>query len=184
MSEINQQQNSQPTSGTARKKTVAGIITDIILYCVLAVLIVIVLSMGYSTLIEKSPVPKVFGTAYLTVMSDSMSPIINKGDIVVVRPSDDYKVGDVITFVSDGETATVTHRIIRIEGDKYYTQGDDVEVPDKDPVTRQQIVGKVVDVWDDVGIFIQWLRTPEGFVLAFVAVALVVLLFVALKMKF
>ena len=49
----------------------------------------------------------------LTVFSGSMEPKIKTGSIVTVRPANDYKVNEIITFNKEGNL--VTHRIIDIE---------------------------------------------------------------------
>ncbi len=59
-------------------------------------------------------VPKATGSKPLTVLSGSMVPAYDPGDVVIVRPTafDSLQAGDVITFqpVSDDPRLT-THRI-------------------------------------------------------------------------
>lgn len=53
----------------------------------------------------------------LTVLSGSMRPVVDPGDVVVVRPvpTGELRVGDVIVFSAPTpDRATVTHRIIEI----------------------------------------------------------------------
>ena len=69
---------------------------------------------------------------------------------------------------------TTTHRIIRIEGGKYYTKGDANASEDTAPVSSEQIVGEVVAVVPGIGLFFEWPKTPEGLTFAGITVALVV----------
>ena len=85
--------------------------------------------------------------------SGSMRPALDVGDIVIVLKTDKIKKGDVIQYRSP-EGFTITHRVIdikRMGGEiVYITKGDANEEPDP-PVSRQQIVGKVIAVIPKVG---------------------------------
>src|SRR4030042_2956640 len=51
----------------------------------------------------------------LTVISGSMEPAIKTGSAVVIKPMDDYNVGDVITFGKVGKNNNpVSHRIVGV----------------------------------------------------------------------
>ena len=118
------------------------------------------------------PQPTVFGFSAAVVVTGSMSPAIEPGDLVVCRRSADYAVGDVITFHSGA--SLVTHRIVGSTPDSYITQGDANNVADADPVPRGAIVGKVVFTVPKLGIFIEKLRTPLGMtVLVLIGFALI-----------
>lgn len=66
------------------------------------------------------------------VLSDSEYPHFKTGDIVVVKPQKQYKVGDIIKFQHEG--IPTTHRLIAImedEGKTYYIcHGDNVQPAD------------------------------------------------------
>ena len=99
--------------------------------------------------------------------------------MVVIEQSDSYKVGDIITYFPASEQISVTHRIVRIEGDKFYAKGDANNTEDPDPVYQSQIVGKTVRVLPKVGIVVEWLRTWQG--IAFmVAIAVLVVTLIAI----
>ena len=118
------------------------------------------------------PQPTVLGFSAAVVVTGSMSPAIEPGDLVVCRRSADYAVGDVITFRSGA--AIVTHRIVGDTPDGYTTQGDANNVADADPVPNGAIVGKVVFTVPKLGIFIEKLRTPLGMtVLVLIGFALI-----------
>ena len=118
------------------------------------------------------PQPTVFGFSAAVVVTGSMSPAIEPGDLVVCRRAEDYAVGDAITFRSGA--SLVTHRIVGSTPDSYITQGDANNVADADPVPRGAVVGKVVFTVPKLGIFIEKLRTPLGMtVLVLIGFALI-----------
>lgn len=87
----------------------------------------------------------------IAVMSNSMSNIINRGDLVVIEKYKDNEIKnlkemDIIEYKLD--KTIVIHRIIKIEKQpngviKYTTKGDNNEKPDTKPVYADQIIGKV-----------------------------------------
>lgn len=90
----------------------------------------------------------VSGARGYSVASNSMSPELNKGDVVFVRdtPFEDLKKGDIVTVefkVADG--TTYTHRIVSIDYDKkeIRTAGDSTGIVDTEGASAEQIKGKV-----------------------------------------
>lgn len=90
----------------------------------------------------------VLGAKGYSVASNSMSPELNKGDVVFVKevPFDELKKGDVVTVafkVNDG--TTYTHRIVSIDYDKkeISTAGDVTGLVDQENATAEQIMGRV-----------------------------------------
>ena len=80
-----------------------------------------------------------FGFRIYRVISGSMQPALQIGDVIIVKKSNNYSERDIITY-SNGLT-TITHRIIAINNDEVITKGDANEVDDK-PISKEQIVGK------------------------------------------
>lgn len=95
--------------------------------------------------------PQVAGASHAyIVLSDSMSPHINAGDVVVVDdvPTSRIDEGDVITFRRPGaEAEKVTHRVVKVvqrDGERHFrTKGDANEEPDPELVPRSNVVGLV-----------------------------------------
>lgn len=90
-----------------------------------------------------------------TIVSPSMTPVINVYDIVVnIRPESpkDIQIGDIITYKSTAantEGMTITHRVISIsqlpDGTyEFMTQGDNNDEPDSVYVTYDNIIGKEI----------------------------------------
>ena len=89
------------------------------------------------------------------IVSKSMSPLIEPGDLVIVLKVPYYKirVGDIIHFW-DGQQFIV-HRVIdiRVIGSyKFFiTKGDANEAPDPDPVPQTSVLGKMILVIPKIG---------------------------------
>lgn len=76
-----------------------------------------------------------------------------KGDMPIVKGSDEYKVGDVIVYDA-GQEVPIIHRIIKINEDgTYQTKGDNNpgQYPYELSVSKEQIHGKVVFVIPKLG---------------------------------
>ena len=96
-----------------------------------------------TTGILKQDYANIFGYTYFQVKTGSMTGSIDVGDIVIVKLTNDYSSGDIITYQSNG--FFITHRLIKDLGSKVITKGDVNNVED-DPVDKSQIIGKVTTV--------------------------------------
>ncbi|MFC1958956.1 signal peptidase I [Chloroflexota bacterium] len=78
----------------------------------------------------------------MTVLSESMWPILTRGDLIFVKGIDpeDVKLGDVIIF-RHGDGVAV-HRVVRITKDRLTTKGDANNVEDA-PITFDDVVGRL-----------------------------------------
>ena len=103
--------------------------------------------------------PMPFGAGTAVVLSGSMEPELSVGDLLIVVPSGEYVVNDVVVF-QDGRTPVV-HRIVRYEDGKAVTKGDANNAEDE-PIPREIIKGKVVFVIPFVGHIVNVLKTPFG----------------------
>ena len=97
-----------------------------------------------------------------TIVSPSMTPVINVYDVVVnikVSNPSDIKVGDIITYISTSSTSegmTITHRVVEVKKDedgnyKYLTQGDNNSNPDSLYVEFDKIIGKEILIIPKLG---------------------------------
>lgn len=124
----------------------------------------------YVKVIKKQNLVKVFGYSALIVISGSMAPELYVDDLIIIK-EDSYKENDIITFQS--ENSLVTHRIIKIEDNKFYTKGDSNNVDD-DPVSLSQIQGKVVYKISYVGKIVNFISSPIGITI-FIAILFLLL---------
>lgn len=89
------------------------------------------------TLVTGTPLPIV------SVVSDSMEPILHRGDLLVVLNADSLRVGDVVIYQRSDTKFTIVHRVIGITDSGYVTKGDNNPGPDPGVVKKEQIMGKV-----------------------------------------
>ncbi len=82
----------------------------------------------------------------LAVVSGSMAPTIPKGSVVIIRPQESYRPGDVVTFRSSTEPVVrFTHRIVAIdENGLAETRGDANPSSDPENSSLTRAEGKVV----------------------------------------
>ena len=113
----------------------------------------------------------------LTVLSGSMEPDIKTGSIIVIKPAENYQVGDVITFGKTAATPT-THRIENMEVIEgkilYITKGDANNAPDNRKVTEQDIIGKVLFSIPYLGYAVDAVKKPFGFMLIIIIPAAII----------
>lgn len=179
MAEVN---TSTKTGDTSENKNLRGRVFSAI-WRVMLILLAVVLAisactLAYDKFVKKSKIPSVFGYSVLIVASPSMTGAIEAGDAIIIKKSDSYAVGDVITYFPADENFSVTHRMVRMEGDKFYTKGDANQSEDPDPVLIEQIAGKVAVKLDKVGYFIEWLKSPVGIIFAATFIVLLILIIV------
>ena len=101
---------------------------------IIAFILALIMSCGMlASCGEKDNKPtSIFGYTFLSVLSPSMEPLFNEGDIIVIKTIDvdSIKVGDVIAFFDPASTSdsVLTHRVIDIyekDGKRYaVTAGD------------------------------------------------------------
>lgn len=115
------------------------------------------------------------------VKSGSMEPAIHTGGIVVIKPSQTYKVGDIITFGPDTKTQIpTTHRIVSIAGSgsqqMFTTKGDANDAEDPAPAKLSDVKGKVVLTVPYLGFVLDFAKKPIGFALLVGVPAVIIIL--------
>ena len=139
---------------------------------VFGILCVLVGWLAVQKFVFRSPVPSVFGYATLSVQTGSMSGTIEAGDLVLIKKTNDYEEGDIVTFLHEGEAVPTTHRIIGVALDgRFITKGDANNTQDSLPVDEAEIFGEVVNVFPKVGLFFNWVQS-EGWL--YIVAALVI----------
>ncbi len=170
------------TNENAKKTAlkIFSVCSRVLLYAIVAILVFTASMLAYDKYVKKSAIPSFFGKSVLVIATPSMTGAVDAGDVIIIEKQSSYKVGDIITYLPAAEATSVTHRIVRIEGEKFYAKGDANNSEDPDPIFESQIVGKMVKRIPKVGIIIEWLRTWQGvaFVIA-IGVVVVVLVMVA-----
>ncbi len=121
----------------------------------------------FSQLVLKNDPPMIFGYSRVAIISGSMSPAIEVGDLIIIGEADSYQINDIVTFRSG--SSLVTHRIIALDNGKAITKGDFNNVADKNPVEMSDIVGKVITRIPHAGDSVLFLRSPLGLLIIIVS---------------
>ena len=142
---------------------------------IILIIILVILLFCYSQI-------KIFGKKYINfcgytifqVITGSMADTIQIKDIVIVKLTQDVEVNDIITYKS-GEDF-VTHRVIKIEDNKITTKGDANNSEDN-PITKDEVVGKVVFIISNVAVWMNVFRTPEVLLAIIFTIIMIKILF-------
>jgi len=102
----------------------------------------------------------------LSVQTNSMSPVLVRGDAVVITPTQlkSLKLGDMVSYRSaTNPNVLVTHRIIYINVPQQaiVTKGDNAGRSDG-TITSQQIIGRVSYTIDRLGYVLNFVRSRTG----------------------
>jgi signal peptidase I len=98
---------------------------------------------------------------YVIVSGISMEPTMYRGDLALLRKTNDYQVGDIVTYYQfDG--SPIIHRIVAIDGDQYLLQGDNNSWIDSYHPTIDEVIGELWVHVPGLGNAIIWLRSPIG----------------------
>lgn len=150
-------------------------IITIIANIFLVLLLLIGLLVGFSIL----PIRNNF--KILAVNSGSMEPTIKTGELVIIKPQNNYQVGDIITFnfPNSPESALTTHRIfekiIRDDIELYKTKGDANNSPDLSLIRKGNILGKYRFGVPYIGYLIGYVKTLPGLVLIIIIPATIII---------
>ena len=82
---------------------------------------------------------------FAAVISDSMKPQFQRGDLVMTQSiSKDPQIGDIITFKAANVPNPVTHRVIGVQSNYVSTKGDNNPAPDDYGTTKNDVISKAV----------------------------------------
>jgi len=119
------------------------ILAVLVIYLMLNVVLPVVLS-------TKSPL--------MVVVSESMVPTLNVGDIIIVQGRDSYEIEDIVVYVTSLYQKPIVHRIIDTKNNgNFVTKGDNNSFPDpgtiapREGVSLDDVQGKVVYVIPKLG---------------------------------
>lgn len=163
------------------KKALYYIVNTLSVIIIVAALVVLLSAL----LTGQNEAPNVFGYSVFRVVTGSMEPEIEKGDLIVVKRTEpsEIAVGDVISFYSqDPELmgAVNTHRVTGIETDEgdylFTTKGDANLIQDKYPVSASYLIGLVVFSSGLLGRVSRIIANPLVFVPLILLPLLVILL--------
>ncbi len=133
----------------AMYKKIANTLLNLFIF-LFSIVLVLVIYINLKTKFTDSKHATFFGYSLFEVQTGSMAKHIMPEDWIIVKLTKDVKLNDVITYESNQEF--ITHRIVGIYQGSYITKGDANKTKD-DPISDAQIVGKVVKIIPNAGIF-------------------------------
>lgn len=162
----------EETSSTHKILTVIGSIMCVILVPIL----IINLTLIFKSFANKEEVPSIGGYFPLIVLTDSMYPEIESGDLIIchTKDVDEVVANDIIAFfdpAGDGSTI-VTHRVIEVveeNGDSYFkTKGDFNNTEDRLLVEEKDLVGVYQSKISGAGNIAIFMQSTTGLIVCVV----------------
>ena len=179
---------AEAAKAPAQKQTTAkdAVLTTIgiILCVILAPVLIANLTMIVKSYVNADEVPSFGGYCPFIVLTDSMTPTINSGDLVidkVVTDPSQVKKGDVISFFDPASKSNsiVTHRVVEIVSDSdgiaFRTQGDGNNTIDESVVPGKNVTGIYITKLSGMGHVVMFMQSTPGLV---VCIALPILLLI------
>lgn len=156
-------------------------VTGVVICALILPILVLNIAFLVMSFVYPDEVPGIFGITPMVVVTDSMSPTIRGGDMIVDRKvaPENVSVGDIISFFdpADPENKIVmTHRVVSVrmapDGYRWTTKGDANNVEDPYEVPESKLVGVYRLKIPIIGEVVLFMRTPLGI---FVSVILPIL---------
>lgn len=129
-----------------------------IAFCFILIIISII-SLDFIS-IKSDKAFNIIGFRTYTILTGSMYPNINPGDIVVVENKNKTSLNknDIITFKANN--TIITHRIVDIKDSTYITKGDNNDVIDPFTINYDDVLGKVIFKIPKIGYLLEFLSRP------------------------
>lgn len=163
-----------------KKKNRVKKIIGAIFYPIIVVILLCAIWLVIQKIQDPEATPNLLGYKVFNVVSGSMEPTIEIGDLVIVKQpeQENIKEGDIITFIE--EQGIVTHRVVEvIEEDgkiKYKTKGDNNNANDTNLVEYKNIEGIFVKNIKKIGGIITSARSSTSIIVIVLVVYLVYLI--------
>ena len=159
-----------------KTKTIYKVMTVIgtVLCIILIPILIINCTLIIKSYTNKGEVPS-FGSRFpMIVLTDSMYPEIESGDLIICKQveAEEVKAGDIICFFdpSGNGTSTVTHRVMEVTKDEngdlaWVTKGDANNVEDKAIVPSSKRVGAYSTRIQGAGNIAMFMQTTQGLII-------------------
>lgn len=173
-------------------KKVLNIIKNILVGVVVAIAVFMMIFTIISVNTFNRTDREILGYSAFVVLSDSMSKTdFNAGDVILVKNVDPaaLEAGDIIAFQSQNSSnygEVVTHKIRKRvtlgDGEQaFITYGTTTDVDDESAVTYPYILGKYQGRLPKIGIFFQFLRTTQGYIVCILVPFAILMLYQGLN---
>lgn len=176
------------------KAGIGHIVVNIIggLLCIIFIPIIIMnVVLIVQSYVNRDKLPMVFGYSPVIVLSGSMFPTFEAGDMILLQETDPSTLeeGDIICYLVDSaedsvEKVAVTHRIVSVQQQNgenvFITQGDANNIEDRIVVTQDQVQGEFPEesgiILSGLGNLAVFLQSPTGMIV-FIVCPIVLFLF-------
>ena len=123
--------------------------------------------------------PSILGKKAFVIVSGSMIPEIQIGDLVIINDTTDVTLNDIIAFRKD--STVIVHRIVKemqVNGKLFYqTKGDNNNIEDPDLVDPSTIEGIMIGKIPFIGKILMWLYNNLIFVIIILVIILIIKIF-------
>lgn len=158
------------TKSSASNKIITFI--GILLCIILLPVLIINITLIAKSYLNKDEIPKLGGYCPLIVMTGSMEPTINSGDLIIVKQAaaGDIKKGDIISFYDpDGNgTSVLTHRVTDILSSdsslSFRTKGDANNAEDSKAVDAGKLIGIYKTRIKNAGSVAMFMQSTAGLI--------------------
>lgn len=182
-------QSNSNNKANAKQKllTIIGTILCVILLPVLIINVTLIAK----SYINADEVPSVGGMFPMIVLTDSMYPVIESGDLIICHTAEAEEIveGDVISFYDPmgSGTSVVTHRVLEVivdDGDiQFRTKGDNNNAEDTALVPAENLIGTYRSRIPAVGHVAMFMQTTPGLIICCVLPILLLVGFDVLRRK-
>lgn len=166
--------DTENTAAKKRKKGPFAVIWSVVTWLVVAAVVLLAVALVGVRLLGFTP---------YAIISPSMTPTYNVGDLVYVKATDpaEIETGDVLTFVANEQLVVVTHRVAAVDRENrcFTTKGDANNDVDARPVVYDNVIGTVRFSLPLLGYVSSYLTGPSGRYAA-IAIGLTLLLLLIL----
>lgn len=148
----------------------------------LLIVMVALFILAATSKLSQDGVPKLGVYQMMEVLSGSMSPVFEAGDVIVIKPvpSASIQKGDIITFRdSEKSRMVITHRVTEIVNENglvFKTKGDANDGIDQGTVAAGNVLGKYTLRIPYLGWIVEFVKTKKGMLLLVIFPGLLILI--------
>ncbi len=166
---MKQKSNNGKTGVGHKLATILGAVLCVLLLPILIINITLIVR----SFVDQEKVPSVAGICPLIVLTDSMYPEIQSGDLIICHTEkpENIRVGDVIAFFDpEGNgSSVVTHRVVEVTQENgslaWKTKGDANNTEDRVSVPAKNLVGVYRSRIPGAGNIAMFMQTTQGLIL-------------------
>lgn len=168
---MNHESKNEKPGISHRVATIVGAVLCVILLPILIINVTLIVK----SFTNRDEVPSVGGVFPLIVLTDSMYPDIQSGDLIFCRTEDpeNVRIGDYIAFTdpAGNGTSIVTHSVVAITEDgglAWITRGIANNADDATPVPADNLVGVYKARIPKLGNVVLFMQTTAGLIICVV----------------